>query len=712
MLRMSCRVPVPPCPIAIPVCARSAGLFLKSLRRGAALPLLVISGAALILTTPRAFAQSTAVDSSPRFPTSTPERSIFPASLPAPVSPPKPTADALAPIVPIHVPMPVHDPGFGPQPAAAGTYVFPETAVLTTSLGTVATVLNVAQTALTVAPTLTGDSSFSISSEVSCGQQVDATSACSITVRFSPRKAGTFSTTLTYANSSGTQNLTITGNGQVLAPGESIVTATDNPQVALYTIRPPAPGSVYIQFGTTTAYGLRTSAQSISSFLAPPISIYVAGMLANTTYHMRAVITSPARAVSYDSDRTFTTSALPSSILPSVTGGPYTGQTPQPGIELMDASEGATGYLQAYAVDLHGHLIWGYNYADRTTASIIQPISPLPNGNLLVEISYPSQDGLGGDTSGPNVLREIDLAGEAIRQISVDQLNQRLAAASFNLTCLDFSHEAIALANGHWLTICTNIKPFTNLPGFPGTTQVLGDAIVDLDTNLNPVWIWNAFDNLDIKRHPLGFPDWTHANAIVYSKDDGNLLFSMRHQNWILKLNYKNGTGDGSILWHFGYQGDFALVNGTSPQDWQYAQHGPHFTTANTTGIFGLAIMDNGNDRMYSNGYACAQDGNPSCYTTAPVFTVNESAMTATLDYHAGTGVYSYSFYGGNAETLDNGDVEFDLTSQPSSQNPYVSEVWEYTPGASGQPVWGAYVVGGNLYRAYRVPSLYPGVTW
>ncbi len=360
-------------------------------------------------------------------------------------------------------------------------------------------------------------------------------------------------------------------------------------------------------------------------------------------------------------------------------------------------------------------VIWTYNYADRSTASIIQPITLLPNGHFLVEISYASQDSLGGDTSGPNVLREIDLAGEAIRQISIDQLNQRLVTAGFNLVAIDFSHDALQLPNGHWLVIVTNTQDFKNLPGFPGTTTVLGDAIVDLDTSLNPVWVWNAFDYLDINRHPLSFPDWTHANAITYSPDDGNLLFSLRHQNWILKLKYLNGTGDGSILWHLGYQGDFTLVNATSPQDWQYAQHDPHFTTPNTTGKFGIAIMDNGNDRMYSNGFPCATNGNPACYTDIPVFTVDESAMTATLDYYAGNpnpGAYGYSYFGGNAEYLGNGNVEFDVTFPSPPSDPYTSEVWEYTPVAGGVPVWGAYVVGGNLYRAFRIPSLYPGITW
>jgi len=99
------------------------------------------------------------------------------------------------------------------------------------------------------------------------------------------------------------------------------------------------------------------------------------------------------------------------------------------------------------------------------------------------------------------------------------------------------------------------------------TIQVVGDGLIDLDQNWNPVWGWNSFDYLDVNRHLNGLPDWTHSNTIVYTAD-GNLLISMRHQSWVLKLDYENGTGSGNVLWRFGYQGDFALTqNGVTVAD-------------------------------------------------------------------------------------------------------------------------------------------------
>ena len=116
-------------------------------------------------------------------------------------------------------------------------------------------------------------------------------------------------------------------------------------------------------------------------------------------------------------------------------------------------------------------------------------------------------------------------------------------------------------------------KDYTDLPGYPGTTSVIGDALVDIDPNGNVVWGWSAFDYLDVNRHLQGLPDWTHSNAIVYTAD-GNLLLSMRHQSWILKIDYANGAGSGNLLWKLGEDGDFTIL-GVIPSQWFYGQHHP-----------------------------------------------------------------------------------------------------------------------------------------
>ncbi len=82
--------------------------------------------------------------------------------------------------------------------------------------------------------------------------------------------------------------------------------------------------------------------------------------------------------------------------------------------------------------------------------------------------------------------------------------------------------------------------------------------------------------------------------------------------------------------------------------------------------------------------------------------------MTATLIFHQVVPTSLYNSWGGNADVLDNGDVEYDLCGVNNTG----SEVFEVTNQPTPQTVWTLSVTGGNFYRAYRLPSLYPGVQW
>jgi hypothetical protein len=545
-------------------------------------------------------------------------------------------------------------------------------------------------------------------------------------VTYAPQQSGKATAQLQITETGGTtgnQVVQLTGTGTTLSAGSGMVTATNNPLVALYTYAPTGPGTVYVNFGTTTSYGLKTWAVPTPTN-GDPVTIEVAGMTANTTYHMQATENLTAGGTVSDQDHTFTTSSFPTSILPSITTSTASGQTPQPGVELMASITGKTpGYLQAYATDLKGNLIWAYNYADRYTngdfATVVQPIKQLPNGDYITVLSFGSQwlldsnDNIVNPPAGAtDLIREIDLAGNPVKQITMDQLNSELSAAGYNLKLLDFNHDVTVLPNGHWIVLASEIQKETGLTGYSGSENVLGNAIVDLDTNLKPVWIWNEFDHLDLNRHPMQFPDWTHTNAVLYSPTDGNLVVSIRHQNWIIKINYDNGQGNGDILWKLGYQGDFTLQNGTSPIDWFYAQHGPSFIGSTTAGNFNITMMDNGDDRVDASGNVCGSSSFP-CYTTIPILNVNTTTKTATLQFLYKVPTADYSFWGGNAEVLANGDLEFDLCAEPANSNGnYTSTIEEMTPTATPQTIWTLHETGSNLYRAKRIPSLYPGVQW
>lgn len=493
----------------------------------------------------------------------------------------------------------------------------------------------------------------------------------------------------------------------VMAPGT--VTGTNNLQVAQYSLNVPLSATVSVQFGPTTGYGLNTWSVPTPSD-GGTVSILVAGMRASMTYHMQAIVDFPGGVVYHDVDQTFTTGALASNLLPQVVATTPGSLTPNGGIELLDLDEeGTSSQVQAAAVDLQGNLIWYYNYPDPQTL-IPEPIKLLSNGHMLVVLSISSSAPIYGtlpsDNGTLNVIQEVDLAGNVIRQLTVDELNSSLSSAGFNLVAQTIHHDILPLPNGHTIAIVNTIKSIANLTGYTTAVNVLGDVLVDLDPNWNPVWTWSTFDHLDVNHHPLSFPDWTHSNAVLYSPSDGDLILSMRDQDWIIKIDYDNGQGAGDIVWTLGQGGDITLTNGTDI-DWFYAQHYPLIISPNSSGTFELAVWDNGNGRIVdSSGDLCGTSGQIACYSRPVILQIDETAKTANIAWQDVLSLFTP--WGGSVESLPNGDFEFDANSYAG----VAATVFEVTQEATPQTVWQLQINGQAAYRAFRMPSLYPGVQW
>ena len=161
------------------------------------------------------------------------------------------------------------------------------------------------------------------------------------------------------------------------------------------------------------------------------------------------------------------------------------------------------------------------------------PVKLLPNRTLPHQLQRRNRRWveLGHTGSGPQ--RSRDLANDGRRpQCGADDRNLRWMQ---HCSPLGTHHDFVFLPNGYLIVLAATQRDIS------GTT-VTGDAIIDLDENHQPVWLWNEFDHLDVNRQPMAFPDWTHTNAIIYSADDGNLIISIRHQNWLVKVDYANGA--------------------------------------------------------------------------------------------------------------------------------------------------------------------------
>jgi arylsulfate sulfotransferase len=503
------------------------------------------------------------------------------------------------------------------------------------------------------------------------------------------------------------------GTGSVPSLAQGTVSSTKNPLVALYTIGPACPGQIMVEFGPTTNYG-RTTAWSPMQGNYVPISVLVAGMRASTTYHMRAEVQCNNGTKSTSPDETFTTGRLPSSYLtfPRLVvsrPNPSLSSTENPGIEYIDVTVGNT---PALFTDRDGNVIW---YYDTGEGNFAFPFKLLPNGNILLNIT---------NAVSVSILREIDLAGNTVREMSAHELEVKMAnARGYDFVPGGFHHDFALLPNGHILVLVDCGKDFTNLPGYPGTIEVTGDAIVDLDQNWNPVWAWNSFDHLNVNRSVDGLPDWTHSNALLYSPNDGNLILSMRNQSWILKLDYENGTGSGKILWTLGYQGNFSLTNDgvavpiDDPSLWFADQHFPIILSQNGYQMT-LGMFDNGDRRVLdAAGAECINPlkGNafPPCYSRPSIFQVDESSMVANIEW--ADPLPYFGIWGGAINQFANGNVEFELNDPAIPPSPNLaSQVQEVTGTTAPQVVWQMNVtpITLNAYRAFRFPSLYNGVTW
>ncbi|MGO4883610.1 MAG: aryl-sulfate sulfotransferase [Bryobacteraceae bacterium] len=314
-------------------------------------------------------------------------------------------------------------------------------------------------------------------------------------------------------------------------------------------------------------------------------------------------------------------------------------------------------------------------------------------------------------------LTELNMAGATVNSITEATANSQLAALG-QQSIIDFNHEAMRLPNGYTVVIAHNEALYTDVQG--GTTQtpvdVMGDEILVLDTNWNVVWTWNGFDWLPVNRTailgetctpcanigsggccPITLApvanDWLHGNSITYDSTDGNLIMSMRHQDWVIKIDYENGAGDGHVIWTLGYQGDFTMVNTPNvPSPWFSHQHDVEIWTNKNPKL--LTVFDNGNTRHTTD---------PSADSRGQVLTLNEQAMTA--DIHTNLVFPFFSGAYGTSQILDNGNYWFQAGVVGGPNGPEPTRSYEYVPsGYSGTKVYGIEFAD-TAYRSFRLDA-------
>lgn len=551
-----------------------------------------------------------------------------------------------------------------------------------------------------------------------------------------------------------TASSTVNFSVNPLATGSTpVVVQTANPLVALFSA-PSCPQASHMRVSFQASTSTKSTATSWMP-CHPPASMTfeVAGMYPSTAYAMFAQTQTGSNVVNGPTVG-FTTGALPAAIpFPS-----YTTLVP-PGADvdmndrviLNDYSDSTGVHYPKVATDLSGKILWYYNPPAPSTDLMTWP---LPNGTFLLDAFGQAWNPL---TTFDQLLHQVDLAGNLIKETNIGVIEQELLAmgatdaqpctavphpAPVGAACLGIFHHDIiqTLPNGYSAAFANIEKIFP--AGTQGDTSglpvdIIGDMIVVLNQNWQVVWYFDAFEHdgggtqLDINRPavlgetcsangdgcapmfllgagiaPLAH-DWLHSNSLYYwpapqdGDSQGDIIWSSRHQDWVMRIDYKDGTGTGDILWRMGLDGDFTF-NNINNDPWPWFSH-QHEVEISLNGDGSMTVFDNGNTRITDLGGSC---GPSDCDSRGMALTFDETTMQVMPVLSVDLGVYSHAL--GSVQILDNNNYFLDTGYVPVTATNDVSQLIEILPTAgttTGTQVLN--IQGPGSYRAWRMTSMY-----
>lgn len=481
--------------------------------------------------------------------------------------------------------------------------------------------------------------------------------------------------------------------------GRAAVTPTAHPLVALVSTPACTAGSrvrVAMQregdpavtyTGEEACHGNRSS------------NLYVAGMRADSVYQLRPEVLQGS-GVQPGAWLPFHTGLLDGRFLPVTTATARTGGVASEPL-IIRSSDRIT------ATDLDGNIVWYL-----PTEGFLTRV--LPGGHFMV-----AGDGKNSvnDMKRWQLVREVDLLGNILRETNIGRVAEQLESRGIKSNCKKgsdecvpgFHHEIIHLPNGHTLALAGLERMFpAGTQGAKERVDVLGDLVIDLDQDLQVAWLWNSFDHMDLKRASLGAekckegagddgctpvflaPEangWLHSNSLNYVASSGDLLLSIPEQDWVVKLDYKDGKGTGKVLWRLGLDGDFT-VKSTDPYPWFSYQHDVKFQPATNT----LLLFDDGHRRKTKF---------PAANNRGQVWKLDEAAHTATPVLNADMGVYSMAV--GSAQSLSSGGYSFEA----GFLHPPAIASRSIETSADGKVTYAQQSEGSFTYRSFRVANMY-----
>jgi arylsulfate sulfotransferase len=533
----------------------------------------------------------------------------------------------------------------------------------------------------------------------------------------------------------------------LVSGGSSVVNPTANPLVAVYSAPACPAGStmrVTFQRAGSGATPYLTDWKNCNSETS--MNFYIAGMYPKTTYKMNYQLATGSTVSPGPTALSFTTGALPNVKFPAFT----VPMPPGPGtdtaqlIDLHALVSFTNNQSISVATDLSGRILWYYQFPFQTGINTLT--RPLSNESIL---SIQSGQAWQAVSPSQQLIRRIDLAGNIVQETNTGIIQNQLVKMGFTdagpctaissppplgAACLGgFHHEAQLMPNGDYVIFADIEKIFP--PGTQGDSSglpvdIMGDIYIVLSSNFQVQWAWEAFQHagggtqLNINRPAvlgetcpmLGCPpifllgsgiapkahDWMHSNSAYYWPNNNDLVISIRDQDWVIKIDYRNGTGTGAVLWRMGpLDGDF-VFNNINNDSWPWFSNQHDFGIENG-GAGPATVFDNGNTRVSAAplGLGCTP-GTTGCNSRGMALTIDESNMTVTPVMSQDLGVYAGAL--GSAQLLSNGDYFF----QPGQVDEVNGFGLEYIP--IPQSVNGTLtdsLEGPSSYRSFRQADLY-----
>ena len=275
-------------------------------------------------------------------------------------------------------------------------------------------------------------------------------------------------------------------------------------------------------------------------------------------------------------------------------------------------------------------------------------------------------------------------------------------------------HEIIQLPNGNYLGIVLmeQLGPISPGPWMPtfqnlgfvadGVTNEftwVGDKLVEWDKDTGEIlWSWNTFDNFSMNDYdPSGGAwqqaisslkhDWTHANAFYFNESESAIYLSSRHLSRITKIDYPSGN----VVWNMGMN----MPSG----DVEFG-HDLGFTFQHS-----LQVLENGNIVTLDNGNLSQIVSGTDYPTTRAIEieVIEGEELTASIVWEHSLAEEFFGNASGNAQKLYNGNYLITTIGNGANSfeySPNYELVWESNYNLS--------FPSGAIYRAQRIPSLYP----